>query len=232
MAIGVEVKDYAEETERLSGKVLREISAAEVTLFNMDLQALASQYVAEPVRVAVEKYQREAFLLARNVMYAARQPFGGANALGNEITMRLIRPVDLAYTIEEYWDLDISGDAIGDVWGIQTGGTTPADDTLTEQEGNIIFGWTDPVPLPGFAAYQYVSNGTRTYGYYTISFTQCRADSIPFMELQAPIVEWPEDSVRINAVVARQINPTRMQALGIHFCRARDIISATGSGGS
>lgn len=229
MAIGILEKLYPAETDKLTNKVLKEVSAEEVKFFNMDLLALASQYAAEPVRAAIEKYQKEMFLLARNVMYSAKQPYGGANALGNEITMRLLRPVDLAFTIEEYWDLDLSGSAVGNVWGYQTGGVTPADDTIGEEEGNIIFGWTDPVPLPGFAAYQLVSNVTRSYGYYTVSFAQCRADSIPFMELQAPIIEWPEDTVRINMVVARLINPTRMQAIGIHFARARSISTATGS---
>ncbi|MFH1486480.1 MAG: hypothetical protein ABIH46_10440, partial [Chloroflexota bacterium] len=139
--------------------------------------------------------------------------------------------VDMAYTIEELWDQDLSGESVGDIWGFQKGGTTPADDTMTRNEGNLIVGFADPVPLTAFASYQVIKAG-KTYGYYTVTFTPCAANQLAFMECMVPIAEYPEDSVRIQMDVARAINPDRFQAIGLHFCRAADIMTATGSGGS
>lgn len=217
-----------EYTDRLSGQTLRAMDEDELDLFNLDLRSIAADYCSEPVIAAASKYQRESLVVCRAVMYTAKQPYGGANSLGTEITCRLIKPVDMNYTIEEIWDQNLSGEAVGDIWGFQTGGTTPADDTMGEEEGNIIWGWSDPVALCGFASYQVLKAG-RTWPYYTISFTHCRADSIPFMEARAPIPEYPEETVRIQMDVGRAINPDRMQAIGLHFCRASAIVAATGS---
>ena len=212
-----------------SEKPLRAISEDELNLFNLDLQAIAAQYTAEPFRALLEKYQQETLALTRNVMYGANQPYGGANALGSEICMRPIRPVDVAYTVEEQWDMDLSGSTVGNVWGFQTGSGTPGDDAIGEEEGNIILGFIDPVPVPGFCAYQLITNGNRLYPYFTMNWRTALADGIPIVECMSPIIEWPEDSVRVNMVVAYLVNPDRTQAFGLHICRARAIITAIGS---
>lgn len=218
-----------EVTDPVTNKRLREMTFRQLGQFNKDLMAIAAQFAAEPIRQAVAKYQREALVMARVVMDSSRQPYGGAYGMADEIVMRLIRPVDLASTIEEYWDLDCSAETVGDVWGLQTGGTTPADDTLGEEEGNIIFGFLDQTPgQPAFAAYQFVKGG-KTWPYYTLDFSICRADSIPFVEAMAPLMEFPEELVRLNLVVARAVNPARMSAVGLHFCRASAIRTVTGS---
>lgn len=221
---------FKEYTDQTTGKTLKEMPWWAISQFNLDINAIAAQYASEVVRKALEKYQKEALIVCRAVMYSAAQPYLGSIATGNEICMRMIKPVDMAYTIEEHWDLDLSGEAVGDIWGFQTGGTTPANDTMTRQEGNLIVGFTDPVPLCALASYQVMKSG-KTYPYFTIAFTPCSGDQIPFMECMAPIAEFPLDVVRIQMDVARAINPDRMQAIGLHFCRASDIIAATGSGG-
>lgn len=204
-----------------------EMSPEQLGLFNADLQNIACQYGAEPIRYLLGKHQYAILALGRNVMASAKQPYGGANALGAEITMRLLRPIDLAFTAGYLWDRDLSGETPGTlfIWQAQAG----AADTIGEEEGNIILGFIDPVPLPGVDAYQVITNGNRTYPFYTLSFTQFRADSIPVAECMAPIMEWPEDTVQINCDPSRAINPDRLQAIGIHFARARAMVTTTGS---
>ncbi|MFH1486824.1 MAG: hypothetical protein ABIH46_12205 [Chloroflexota bacterium] len=210
-----------------SEKPLRAISSTELDMFNGDLAAIASQYTAEPIRALLEKYQLEALTLCRNVMEQAAQPYGGANGLGSEICMRQIRPIDMAYTVQEQWDQDLSAETVGDIWGLQTGGTTPAADTLLEEEGNIILGFIDPVPVPGFEAYQVITGGNRTYPYFTLNWRFARADAIPIAECMAPILEWPEDTVQLQMTVAYLTNPDRTQPIGLHFARARVMVTST-----
>jgi len=222
---------FKESVDPGTGKTLKEMTWGELRQWNLDINAIAAQYASGAVRLALEKYLKEALIVCRAVMYSAAQPYGGAVATGNEICMRMIKPVDMNYTIQEIWDLDLSGEAVGDIWGFQTGGTTPASDTMTRQEGNLIVGFADPVPLTALASYQVIKSG-KTYPYFTITFTPCAADQLPFMECMAPIAEFPLDVVTIQMDVGRAINPDRFQAIGPHFCRASDIIAATGSGGS
>ena len=212
----------------VTGKPLRAVTVDELDLFNKDLTSIAAQYASEPIRAALAKNQREALVLARAVMYAASQPYKGAYAVGDEICMRLICPVDMAYTIEEIWDLNLSAETVGDIWGTQTGGTTPADDTMGEEEGNIIVGFTNPVPLPGLAKYQFIKGG-KTFPYFPLQYNIARADSLPFVEVLAPLLEFPEETVRIQCDVGRAIAVDRTQPVGLHFCRASAIRAATGS---
>lgn len=228
----------AQYVDPYTGKTLKEITRDELKEFNRDYKAVAAQYASDAVRLSLDKYKFEALNVARAVMYKASQPYGGANSLGQEIVMRMIKPVDVNYGTappnEENWDTNLSAEALGNLWGFQTGGTTPAADTMTKQEGNLLVGWTDPVPLCGFASYQVVKAG-RTYPWFTITFTPCAADQLPYMECMAPIAEYPEDNIMIQMDVARLANPDRMQAIGVHFCRAsdiNDITAATGSGGT
>jgi hypothetical protein len=196
--------------------------------FNKDLNSIAAAFGGETIRAILAKNQNEALILARNVMYRAAAPYLGAFANGTEIIMRLLCPVDLASTIEEYWDLDLSGEAIGDIWGFQTGGTTPANDTMGEYEGNIVMAFLDRTPQAGFAKYQLLKGG-KTYGYFPLTFTADRDDALPVSPLMAPFLEFPLESVRIQCDVRKLINPTVMQAIGLHFCRASSITTATGS---
>lgn len=234
--LGISMQDInpAQHTGPDSEKPLAVITAEQLVLFNSDLNSIAAQYVAEPIRLALEKYQKLALTVARAVMYAAGQPYKGANALGDEICMRLILPVDVGapsatgIVNEENWDQNLSAATIGDVWGYQRAGSAAADDTMGEEEGNIIVGWIDPVPLSGFCSYQVIKGG-KTFGYYSISYTGCVADAIKFSPCIVPIPEWPEEALRINMVVARLINPEQTQAVGLHFARASAIRTAQGS---
>jgi len=223
-----------------TGKTVREIDELQLREFNRDLKAIAAQYASDAIRAALDKYKQPALQVARVVMYRTAQPYGGANSLGQEIVMRMIKPVDMNYGVlttspagstEEHWDIDLSGETVGDIWGFQTGGTTPADDVMTRNEGNLIVGFADPVPLNPFGSYQVIKGG-RNYPYYTLTFTPCAIDQIKFLECMSPIAEYPEDNVRIQMDVARAQALDRLQAIGLHFCRASDITSATGSGGS
>lgn len=215
-------------SDPITGKILAEIKADELTLFNQDLNAIAAQYAGDVVRAALEKYQNECLILARQVMYMARQPYGGAQALGDQICARALAPVDLAFTVEEIWDLDLSGRTAGDIYGYQTGAAAPADDTMGEYEGNIIVGWISDVPLPGFAKYQFLKGG-RTWPYYPMNFWATAGSQFKFCDVMAPLLEFPLEAVRIQMDVARAINPDRTIAAGIHFCRASAIRAATGS---
>lgn len=213
----------------ITGKTLAVITPGELSMFNMDIAAIAAAYASDVVRAAIEKYQNEALILARQVMYMARQPYGGAQALGDQICARALAPVDLAFTLEEIWDLDLSARTIGDIYGYQTGAASPADDTLGEYEGNIIVGFISDVPLPGFAKYQF-SKGGRTFPYYPMNFWACAGSQFKFCDVMAPLLEFPLEACRIQMDVARTaLNPDRTIAVGIHFCRASSIRAATGS---
>lgn len=234
MALGIspsEIANKAQFLDELSGKTLAKITDGEINLFNVGLQALASQLSgAEPLRAMLEKYQYETLSLARSVMYMASSPFGGPNAQGTDITFRLIRPVDVAYATEERWDQDLSGTTPGTtIWGFQTGSGTPAVDTMGREEGNIIFGFIDPVPTRALEAYQVIHNGNRTFPYYSLNWNAYRADGLAFSEAVVPIIEWPEDTILIQMTVAWAINPDRTQAVGLHIARARSLVTAIGS---
>lgn len=196
--------------------------------FNKDLNSIAGAFGGETIRALLAKNQNEALILCRNVMYRSAAPYLGAFANGTEIVMRLLAPVDLAFTIEEYWDLDLSARTVGDIWGYQTGGATPANDPIGEYEGNIVMAFLDRTPQAGFAKYQLLKGG-KTYGYFTLSFTTDRDDSLPVSPLMAPFLEFPLESVRIQCDVRKAVNPAVMQAIGLHFCRANAITAATGS---
>lgn len=224
-----EVQPFAgEHADPLTDKPLAAISENELNKFNADLNAIAMQYASDPIRAALEKYQREALVLARRVMKEASQPYGGGLATGSEIVGRAICPVDLAFTVEEIFDIDLSGSTVGNIWGYQTGSGTPANDTMGQYEGNIVIGFMSLVPLPGFAKYQFIKAG-KTYGYFPLDFFYGDASRVPFAPVMAALVEFPLDSVRIQMDVARLINPDRTVAVGIHYCRASSITSATGS---
>lgn len=216
-------------TDPATGKPLAAISPGELANFTKDLLALATSWGGESVQALVEKFQYETLVLCRNVMSRASQPYLGAYSNGNEIVMRMLCPIDLAFTIEEIWDLDLSARTIGDIYGYQTGGASPANDTIGIYEGNIIMGFLDRTPLPGFAKYQFLKGG-KTYAYFPLNFDTVRDDALPLVSLMAPLMEFPEESVRIQCDVARTaLNPARMQAVGLHFCRASAITTATGS---
>lgn len=216
-------------TDPNTGKPLAAITPGELANFTKDLQSLAASWGGESIQALLEKYQNEALVLCRNVMSRASQPYLGAYANGNEIVMRMLCPVDLAFTIEEIWDLDLSARTIGDIYGYQTGGGTPANDTIGMYEGNIIMGFLDRTPLSGFAKVQFLKGG-KTYSYFPLNFDIVRDDALPLIPLMAPFMEFPEESVRIQCDVARTaLNPARMQAIGLHFCRASAIATATGS---
>ena len=212
-------------------KPLRAIDQPQLNLFNRDLDSMAALYGQEPIRALLEKYQREALVVARSVMFSARQPYGGANALGTEIAMRALRPVDVnAHGANVHiWDVNLAGSALGNVWGYQSGGAAPAADAMGEEEGNIIIGFADPVVRPAFVAYQVAVNANRFYAYFTMNWDLTRSDSVPLVEVEAPILEFPEDTVLINMAVGYPIGVDRTQAVGMHFARARVMAAVAGS---
>lgn len=230
LQLGINMADIntAAHNDIVTGKPLRAMTQEDLDTFNADLLAIAAPISSESIRAALAKHQLAALVLCRNVMYEAGQPYGGGYSVGDEITMRLIQPVDVAYTIEELWDLDLSAETVGDIWGIQTGGTTPADDTMGQYEGNIIVGFINPVPLPALVNYQFVKGG-KTFPYYTMDLRICAGDQLAFCEAQIPFLEFPLEVVRIQSAVGRAINPDRTQPIGLHFCRASAIRAATGS---
>lgn len=228
---GVEYDATPQHDDPWTEKPQRAISEAQLNLFNRDLDSMAALYGQEPIRVLLEKYQREALVVARNVMYGANQPYGGANALGNEIAMRALRPVDVnAHGVNVHiWDVNLAGSALGNVWGYQSGGAAPAPDTMGEEEGNIIVGFVDPVVRPAFVAYQVAVNANRFYAYFTMNWDLTRSDSVPMVEVSAPILEFPEDTVLLNMAVGYPIGVDRTQSVGMHFARARVMAAVAGS---
>ena len=226
MSIGLKVEVYPEEKGAVTGKKLRGASAEEVRLFNNDLVNIAAQYGMAAIRAAIEEYQQEIWILIRQVMEQANAPYGGAGALGDEVTMRALRPIDVgigAAGTAEIWDVDWTTldptTTVADREKVRICSATTAADLMGEEEGNILFGaLIEHGDSRVVNAYRWVKGG-KAYPALTLPFTYCDDDVAQFVKFQAPIIQFTEESLLLYMNVVRA-SWVYMAIVGIHACRA------------
>lgn len=211
--IGITVKQYPEiGADPICGKKLRAVSQAEVEKFNDDLINIAAQYGMDSIRSAIEEYQDQIFILVRQVMEDANNPYGGSGALGDQVAMRALRAVDVGITAD-IWDADYTGQAppvaIAKV----------SANAMAEDEGNIIFGVLNEQGIRDvITAYNWVKGG-KTYTGLTLPFYYADDDKAKFVKLQAPIIQFTEETLTFNVCCARA-QWSYHALVGIHAARA------------
>lgn len=233
MAIGITRMAYSEEKGVLTGKKLRMASIEEVDRFNDDLVNIAAMYGMDAIRAAIEEYQEEIWVLVRQVMEQANAPYGGSGALGDEICIRALRPVDVgigaADGADEIWDTDytavtVTADASARQQVLING------DAMGEEEGNILIGalW-EHGDARVINAYNWTKN-QKTYPALTLPFPYVDDDRAKFVKFQAPIIQFTEETLtfRVNVVRAQF---SYMAIVGIHAARASDIANTWQSNG-
>lgn len=227
MAIGLAVKSYAEEKGEITGKKLRAASAKEVELFNDDLVNIAAMYGMDSIRSAIEEYQEEIWVVVRQVMEEANAPYGGAGALGDEVCIRAIRPVDVNYTGgNDTWIRDNTAVAVG----------TPASREITyftrtmdESEGCLIIGaLIEEGSRRVINAYRWSKN-QKDYPALTLPFTYCDQDRASFVKFQAPIAVFTEETLTFRVNVVEAVF-SYMAIVGIYATRASQIADTYSTG--
>lgn len=211
--IGIAVRAYEEvKADPICGKKLRAISAAEVEKFNDDLQNIAAQYGMDSIRSAIEEYQDQVFILVRQVMEDSNAPYGGSGALGDEVAMRALRAVDVGITAD-IWDADYSAETPPSIVA-----KVPAN-AMLENEGNIIFGVLNEQGIRDvITAYSWTKGG-KTYTGLTLPFYYADEDRAKFVKLQAPIIQFTEETLTFNVCCARA-QFSYHALVGIHAARA------------
>lgn len=218
--LGIPVQSYPEMgAEPISGKKLRAMSVAEVQLFNGDLVNIANQYGMDAIRAAIEEYQEQIFIMVRQVMDAANNPYGGAGALGDTIAMRPLRAVDVGIAAD-IWDADYTAQAP------PVAVAKVNADTMGEEEANIIFGvLSERGTKDVITAYQWVKGGKTSVG-LTLPFNYADVDRACFVKLQAPIIQFPEEVLTFNVCCVRA-QWSYHALVGIHAARARNLTTIT-----
>lgn len=232
MAIGLTVRAYPEVKGSVTGKKLRMASTEEVTKFNEDLVNIAAQYGQEAIRAAIEEYQEPIWTLVRQVMEQANAPYGGAGALGDEVCMRALRPVDVgignADGTAEIWDTDYTAvDLIADA---SLREQELVNDQMLEEEGHIIFGalvehGSDRV----CNAYRWIKGG-KSFPTLSLAFPYCNDDVAKFCKFQAPIITFTEETLVFKVNIVR-IAWNYMALVGIYATRASNVQGTWQSGG-
>lgn len=226
MPIGVTVQDYKEEEGIVSGKTLRSIRAAEVAAFNDDLENIAAAYGMDAIRAAVQEYQEEIFMLTRQVMHEANATYGGSGALGSEVCIRALRPIDVGIgataPAPEVWDIDYTAVDVTVVANRQQ--TFINGDQMAEEEGNILFGaLNEHGDSRVINAYKWTKN-QKEYPTLTLPFPYCDDDRAKFVKFQAPIVQFTEETLYFYwNVVRRQF--AYVALVGIHAARASNLVN-------
>jgi len=226
MAIGIVAMEYPETKSSLSGKRLRTVSAAEVEKFNDDLANIAAQYGMDSIRSAIDEYQAQIFELVRQVMQEANSPYGGSGALGDEVVMRALRPIDVGIAAD-IWDTDYTAVVVGTAAQRQQAfiGATPASgDTMLEEEGNIFFGaLSEHGNNRVINAYKWTKN-QKQYPTLSLPFTYCDLDRAQFVKFQAPIMQFTEETLYFFWNVVRA-EWNYVALVGIHACRASNVVN-------
>jgi hypothetical protein len=219
MAIGLPVQTYPEETGLITGKKLRVVSPQEVEKFNDDLVNIAAQYGMDAIRSAVEEYQNEIFTMVRQVMQEANAPYGGSGALGDEVCMRALRPIDVGIAAD-IWDTDYTAVVVGTA--AQREQTLINADAMGEEEGNIIFGaLVEHGDNRVVNAYRWSKN-QKNYPTLTLPFTYCDADRAQFVKFQAPIIQFTEETLSLYVNVVRA-QYSYLALVGIHATKASSV---------
>jgi len=212
MTIGLGVRAYAEmPAEPISGKKLRAISQPEIEKFNDDLINIAAQYGMDSIRSAIQEYQDQILILVRQVMEETNAPYGGSGALGDEIAMRALRAVDVGITAD-IWDADYTGETPPSI-------VAKVNNAMLENEGNIIFGLLcEQGTRDVITAYNW-SKGGKTFTGLTLPFYYADDDRAKFVKLQAPIIQFTEETLVFNVCCVRA-QFSYHALVGIHAARA------------
>lgn len=225
--IGVPVRQYPEESGVITGKKLRSATPDEVQKFNDDLVNIAAQFGMDAIRAAVEEYSAEIWTLVRQVMQEANAPYGGSGALGDEVTMRALRPIDVGI-VADIWDTDYTAVVVGTATNRQqafVGGTPASGDPMGEEEGNIIFGaLSEHGNNRVINAYRWVKN-QKTYPALTLPFPYCDTDRAQFVKFQAPIIQFTEETLYFYWNVVRA-EWAYVGLVGIHATKASSIANS------
>jgi hypothetical protein len=219
MTIGLTVKSYPEETGLVTGKKLRVVSTEEVQKFNDDLVNIAAQYGMDAIRAAIEEYQEEIFVMVRQVMQQANSPYGGSGALGDEVCMRPLRPIDVGIAAD-IWDSNYT--AIDVSVAANREQTLINADAMGEEEGNIIFGGlVEHGDTRVCNAYRWNKN-QKIYPALSLPFPYCNDDMAKFVKFQAPIVQFTEETLTLYVNIVRaQYN--YMALVGVHATKASNV---------
>lgn len=224
--IGISVQAYSEATSLIAGKKLRSISADEVAAFNDDLVNIAAQYGMDAIRAAIEEYQQEIFELTRQVMQEANSPYGGSGALGDEVCIRALRPIDVGIGkagFAEIWDVDWTTldptTTVADRQKVRICSDTGVGDVMGEEEGNILFGaLIESGDNRVVNAYRWSKN-QKNYPALSLPFTYCDTDRAQFVKFQAPIVQFTEETLLLYMNVVRA-SWVYLAIVGIHATKA------------
>lgn len=224
MTIAIPVRAYTEETGVITGKKLRSAAPNEVQYFNDDLVNISAQYGMDAIRAAIEEYQNEIFTLVRQVMQEANSPYGGSGALGDEVCMRALRPIDVGIGIAgvaEIWDKDYT--ALNILTPVtQREATLINADPMGEEEGNIIFGaLVEHGDNRVVNAYRWSKN-QKLYPALTLPFVYCDSDKAQFVKFQAPIIQFTEETLTLYVNVVRA-SWSYMALVGIHATKASSV---------
>lgn len=222
--IGIQEQNYPEVSGAITGKKLREISAAEVAAFNDDLVNIAAQYGMDAIKAAIDEYQEEIFMLTRQVMQEANSPYGGSGALGDEVCIRALRPIDVGIGlvgVAEIWDKDYT--AVNILTPVTAREQTLINaDPMGEEEGNIIFGALvehgDNRVVNG---YRWTKN-QKAYPALSLPFTYCDGDRAQFVKFQAPIAQFTEETLTLYVNCVRA-SWSYLALVGIHATKASSI---------
>ena len=222
--IGIQVKPYPEETGQITGKKLRVVSPDEVTAFNDDLVNIAAQYGMDAIKAAIEEYQQEIFTMVRQVMQEANSPYGGSGALGDEVCMRALRPIDVGIGtvgVAEIWDKDYT--AVNILTPVTAREQTLINaDPMGEEEGNILFGaLVEHGDNRVVNAYRWTKN-QKNYPALTLPFTYCDSDKAQFVKFQAPIIQFTEETLTLYVNCVRA-SWSYLALVGIHATKASSI---------
>lgn len=227
MAIGIPVRSYAEDTGTITGKKLRQVSPEEVTKFNDDLVNIAALYGQESIRLALDEYQSSVFSVVRQVMQEANAPYGGAGALGDEVSMRAIRPVDVNYTGGN--DTWVRDNTAIDVTVAADRQITYFTRTTGETEGLLIIGaLIEEGSRRVINAYLWNKN-QKAYPALTLPFSYTNPNAAAFVKFQSPIAQFTEEALVFNVNVVEAVF-SYMAIVGVYTTRASQITDTYSTG--
>ena len=152
MARIVEQDFAAQDKGENTGRAQREISAAEVQLFNLDYDRLIDNELTTRVNRILEDAREYVFELTRHVMDRANQRYGGSTNLGDEVGIRMIRPDDLEMGVTvatgtaDSWLFTWVGTGGQDLFGTDANPVNLADQA--DAESLLIVAWTSNHPAP------------------------------------------------------------------------------------
>jgi hypothetical protein len=158
-------QDYPAESEgQLTGKALQGITQSEVRRFNLDFDRLIDDELSLRAQRILENAREYAFEVTRHVMQRANQRYGGTLALGNEVGLRLLRPLDLVRQTAgtpvgdqtaHSWQFSWGAVGVRDAFGEAADDTQQVNlDDQSNAEAHLIVGWTNNHAAPKTEAIQ------------------------------------------------------------------------------